>query len=137
MSAKSASKVMGDARPLSPFMLGQYYRFQWTSLLSFAHRVTGIGLSLGAFLLVGWLVLIAAGKPSYDVVAPHLAAWYGQALSFAWCWALMYHLGNGIRHLFWDAGLGFDLKVAERSGYLVVFASLLLTAIVWAVAHFV
>lgn len=130
-------KTNADERPLSPFMLGQYYRFQWTSLLSFAHRVTGVGLSLGAFLLVGWLLLIAEGKQSYAVVAPHLGAWYGQLLVFAWCWALMYHLGNGIRHLFWDLGIGFDLKVAERSGYLVVLASLALTVAVWAAAYLI
>lgn len=117
-------------------MLGPYYRFQWTSVLSFAHRLTGLGLSLCTALLAIWLVALAGGPQWYGAVAKHVQAWYGQALLFAWTWALMYHLGNGIRHLFWDIGRGFDLKTAERSGYLVVIASLLLTAAAWALACF-
>lgn len=128
------SSKIADKRPLSPFMLGQYYRFQWTSLLSFAHRITGMGLSLGAFLLGGWLIALASGPELYARVAPHLTAWYGQTLLFAWSWALLYHLCNGIRHLFWDAGMGFELKTAERSGYAVVVVSLLLTGACWALA---
>ncbi|MEC9363918.1 MAG: succinate dehydrogenase, cytochrome b556 subunit [Sinimarinibacterium flocculans] len=124
-----------DSRPLSPFMLGPYYRFQWTSVLSFGHRITGIGLSLGTALLAIWLIALAGGAQWYAAVATHVQAWYGQVLLFAWTWALMYHLGNGIRHLFWDIGRGFELKTAERSGYLVVVASLLLTAAAWALAY--
>ena len=123
-----------DKRPLSPFMLGQYYRFQWTSLLSFAHRISGMGLSLGAFLLAGWLIALAAGPAWYGLWAQHMTAWYGQVLLFGWSWALLYHLCNGIRHLFWDAGKGFELKTAERSGYAVIAISLLLTGACWALA---
>lgn len=123
-----------DKRPLSPFMLGQYYRFQWTSLLSFAHRLSGMGLSLGAFLLAGWLIALAAGPQWYGLWAQHMTAWYGQVLLFGWSWALLYHLCNGIRHLFWDAGIGFDLKTAERSGYAVVAVSLALTGTCWLLA---
>ncbi len=130
-----SSKTPADPRPLSPFMLGQYYRFQWTSLLSFAHRITGIGLTAGALLVVGWLTAIAGGPKIYAMVGPHITAWYGQFLLFCWTWALMYHLGNGIRHLFWDVGMGFDLKTAERSGYAVVLVSLVLTVAAWAVAR--
>lgn len=131
-----STKNPADRRPLSPFMLGQYYRFQWTSLLSFAHRITGLGLSMGTLLLAGWLIALASGAAAYDAYAQHVSAWYGQMLLFGWSWALMYHLGNGIRHLFWDIGWGFDLKTAERSGYAVVVASLVLTAAAWAVAYF-
>ena len=128
------TKTSPPSRPLSPFMLGQYYRFQWTSLLSFIHRMTGVGLSGGTLLVALWLIALAAGSETYGLVAPHLKAWYGQLLIAAWTWSLMYHLCNGIRHLFWDVGMGFDLKVAERSGYLVVAASLGLTAAAWLIA---
>jgi succinate dehydrogenase / fumarate reductase, cytochrome b subunit len=121
-------------RPLSPFMLGPYYRLQLTSVLSFAHRVSGVGLSLGAVLLVGWLAALAAGPWSYAAFAQHLDAWYGQILLFGWCWALMYHLCNGIRHLAWDLGYGFEMKTVYLTGYLVVSLSLVLTAAAWAVA---
>lgn len=130
------TKTPVDNRPLSPFMLGQYYRFQWTSLLSIIHRVTGVGLSVGTLLVAAWLIALAMGPVVYSDFAKHLTAWYGQVLLFGWTWALMYHLGNGIRHLFWDIGWGFDIKVAEKTGYAVVAASLLLTAAAWAVAYF-
>jgi succinate dehydrogenase / fumarate reductase cytochrome b subunit len=130
------TKTPADNRPLSPFMLGQYYRFQWTSLLSIIHRVTGVGLSVGTLLVAAWLISLAMGPMVYADFARHLTAWYGQVLLFGWSWALMYHLGNGIRHLFWDIGWGFDIKTAEKTGYAVVAASLLLTAAAWAVAYF-
>ena len=116
-------------------MLGQYYRFQWTSLLSFGHRISGIGLTFGTALVALWLIALASGPECYGYVAPHFKAWYGQILLACWTWALMYHLGNGIRHLMWDIGRGFDLKTAERSGYVVVVSSLVLTAAAWAVAY--
>ncbi len=121
-------------RPMSPFMLGPYYRFQLTSVLSFAHRITGLGLSLGTLLVGVWLVMLASGAQTYNGLAPHLHAWYGEAILFAYSWTLMYHLCNGIRHLFWDAGKGFDLPTAYRSGYAVVIVSLGLAAAIWALA---
>ncbi|QHS11414.1 succinate dehydrogenase, cytochrome b556 subunit [Sinimarinibacterium sp. NLF-5-8] len=121
---------------MSPFMLGQYYRFQITSLLSFAHRSTGVGLVIGALLLVSWLVAIAGGPQWYAAVSGHVTAWYGQVLLFAWTWAVCYHLCNGIRHLFWDIGRGFDIKTATATGYLVVAASFICTAALWALACF-
>ncbi len=129
------TKTSANSRPLSPFMLGQYYRFQWSSLLSFGHRISGVGLSLGTALLAVWLIALAGGPQWYGAVTPHLHAWYGQLLLVCWSWALMYHLCNGIRHLFWDIGRGFDLKTAERSGYIMVASSLILTAAVWAFAY--
>ncbi|HEX4895086.1 MAG TPA: succinate dehydrogenase, cytochrome b556 subunit [Solimonas sp.] len=131
-----STKTSTDTRPLSPFMLGQYYRFQWTSLLSFAHRITGIGLSMGTLLVAAWLIALAGGPQWYSAFAQHATAWYGQVLLFGWTWAFMYHLGNGIRHLFWDIGKGFELKTAERSGYAVVVASLILTGAAWGCAYF-
>lgn len=122
-------------RPLSPFMLGPYYRFQLTSVLSFIHRMTGIGLSLGTVLLVGWLIALAGGPWTYATFAKHLGAWYGQFLLLGWSWSLLYHLCNGVRHLFWDMGYGFEIKTAYRSGYAVVALSLLLTAAVWVLAY--
>ena len=130
-----SSPVTSRERPLSPFMLGPYYRFQLTSVLSFIHRLTGIGLSIGTVLLVGWLIALAGGPWPYDAFAKHLGAWYGQVLLMGWSWSLLYHLCNGIRHLFWDMGYGFDMKIAYRSGYAVVALSLLLTAAVWTLAY--
>jgi succinate dehydrogenase / fumarate reductase, cytochrome b subunit len=130
----SASKPQVPARPLSPFMLGQYYRFQLTSVLSFVHRITGIGLSLGTLLVAAWLITLASGPELYGAFQLHLTAWYGQTLLFCWTWALMYHLCNGIRHLIWDAGYALELSSAYASGYISLVASFLLTGAAWALA---
>jgi succinate dehydrogenase / fumarate reductase, cytochrome b subunit len=118
-------------RPLSPFMIGPYYRAQLTSMLSITHRATGVGLSLGTLLIAWWLLAAAAGPEAYATFHRHAAAWYGQLLLIAWTWALMFHLCNGIRHLVWDAGYGFEMKWVYFGGYLAVAASLILTVLVW------
>jgi succinate dehydrogenase / fumarate reductase cytochrome b subunit len=122
-------------RPLSPFMLGSYYRFQWSSVLSFGHRLTGLALSFGTLLIAAGLVALAGGPTWFALFHQHAAAWYGQVLLALWSWALLYHLCNGIRHLFWDLGKGFELKAAEASGYAVVIVSLMLTVACWALAY--
>jgi succinate dehydrogenase / fumarate reductase, cytochrome b subunit len=123
------------ARPLSPFMIGPYYRPQLTSMLSIVHRMTGVGLSAGALLLVWWLTALAGGAWTYAAFAKHLTAWYGQLLLVSWSWSLLYHLCNGIRHLFWDLGYGYSIPVAYRSGYAVIAGSVLLTAAAWGIAY--
>jgi succinate dehydrogenase / fumarate reductase, cytochrome b subunit len=135
MSSASPQDARPPARPLSPFMIGPYYRPQLTSMLSIVHRITGVGLSAGTVLLVGWLVALASGPWSYAAYSRHVAAWYGQVLLLGFTWALLYHLCNGIRHLVWDLGWGYSLPVVYRSGYAVVAASVLLTAAAWGVAH--
>ena len=132
MSQDSSSA--GPQRPLSPFMIGPYYRPQLTSMLSITHRATGVFLSLGTVLLVGWLMAAASGAEAYAGAQQVLNAWYGQVLLLGWSFALFYHLCNGIRHLVWDAGYAFDLKSVYLGGYLVVIVSILLTAGAWALA---
>jgi succinate dehydrogenase / fumarate reductase cytochrome b subunit len=131
----SAPKSSAPNRPLSPFMIGPYYKPQLTSMLSITHRATGVGLSFGTLALAGWLMALASGQGAYELFALHMKAWYGQLLLLAWSWSLLYHLCNGIRHLGWDVGKGFDIPVAYRTGWLVVFFSLVLTAAVWATAY--
>ena len=104
------------------------------AVLSILHRATGVALSLGAVLLPVVLVAIATGGESYDCVMQCLSAWYGKAMLVGFTFALNYHLCNGIRHLFWDAGYGFDVNAADKSGIAAVVVSILLTAGVWAVA---
>ena len=110
--------------PLSPFL---QYRPQLTSMLSISHRITGVLLSAGALLLSCWLVSVAAGAEVYATVNQHVTAWYGQVVVIGFVFSLYYHLCNGIRHLFWDMGMGLDLTATYRSGYAVVIATILLT----------
>lgn len=128
MSTPATTSKSAPQRPLSPFMIGPYYKPQMTSMLSITHRLTGVGLSFGALLLVVWLSCLAAGPECYALIAPHLAAWYGKLVIFAFTWSLLYHFCNGIRHLMWDLGKGLDMPTAEKTGYAVIFASLGLTA---------
>ena len=129
------SKPTESSRPLSPFMIGPYYRPQLTSMLSITHRATGVGLALGTLLVVCWLMAAAAGQSAYAEFSTHATAWYGQLLLIGWTWALMFHLCNGIRHLFWDAGKGFELNTVYATGYAVIAASLGLTAGIFVLAY--
>lgn len=116
-------------RPLSPDL--QIYRPQLTSVLSITHRITGVVLSAGAFLLVGWLASAAAGPDDYARLHALLGTGFGLTAMLAWTFALFYHLCNGIRHLFWDAGRGFELEAIYASGWAVFGASIALTAAAW------
>ena len=116
------------SKPLSPHL--QVYRPQITSVLSIMHRGTGIFLSLGAFVLAYWLVALASGESHYQAVVECFSWWPVQLLLIGWVFAFYYHLCNGIRHLFWDIGKGFEIEQVYRSGWLVLFTALLLTAVV-------
>ena len=116
-------------RPLSPHL--QVYRPQITSVMSILHRVTGGALAVGTLLLVYWLVAIAGGPDTYDAAQAVVGSIIGRLLLLAWSWALFYHLANGIRHLLWDAGKGFELRTVSIGGWFVVTASFALTLLTW------
>lgn len=122
-------------RPLSPHL--QVYRPQLTSMLSIAHRITGVGLAVGTLLLVYWLAAAAGGAESYAAAQGFIGSFFGQLLLFGWTVALFYHLANGIRHLFWDAGYGFELPTVQRSGQAVLAATAVLTVVSWIAAYVV
>ena len=116
-------------RPLSPHL--QVYRPQLTSLLSITHRMTGVALTFGSLLLVYWLLAAASGEAAYATAQELIGSFLGRLLLFGWSLALFYHLCNGIRHLFWDAGCGLELPVLYRSGWAVLAATAALTIIAW------
>jgi len=119
-------------RPLSPHL--QVYRWQLTSVMSILHRVSGVALTLGAVLLVWWLVAAAVGPGAYGRVQAFLGSWVGLALLFLWSVALFYHLCNGLRHLWWDSGRGLELPSVYTGGWAVLAGTAALTAVTWAVA---
>jgi succinate dehydrogenase / fumarate reductase cytochrome b subunit len=116
-------------KPLSPHL--QIYRPQLTSVLSFAHRLTGVALGIYGVALVGWLMSAAAGAQSYALAERFMRSWSGRALMLAGTFCFFLHLCGGVRHLFWDAGQGFELRTIYASGWAVVTASTLLTAGTW------
>lgn len=118
-------------RPLSPFMFPTWYRFQITSGLPILHRLTGIALAVGSILLAWWLVAVAAGGRVFAATHAFIASPIGVLLLFLWSVAFFFHLCNGIRHLIWDAGYGFDIRKAHLSGYAVLAATVVLTLLAW------
>ena len=120
-------------RPLSPHI--QIYKPQLTSVLSILHRGTGIFLCLGAVVFTWWLTALALGPEPFAAVRLALGSWLGRLLLFAWTFSFFFHLCNGIRHLFWDAGLGFELRTAYASGKAVVAASVVLTFVAFGLAY--
>ena len=116
-------------RPLSPRI--QVYRWQITMVMSILHRATGVALVVGAFGLAWWLLAVAAGGEAYESAAACLASPLGKLALFGFSLAMVYHLLNGIRHMFWDSGWGFELPEVYRSGYVVLGLTVVLTALIW------
>ncbi len=101
-----------DSRPLSPHI--QVWNWHATMYGSIFHRVTGVGLYGGAFLIGAWLISLASGPETYAIVHEIIFSLPGQLILFAWSMAVLYHLLNGLRHLIWDGpGVGFSPKVAS------------------------
>lgn len=120
-------------RPLSPHL--QVYKPQITSILSILNRLTGIGLAVGALMLVYWLNAAAYGPESFERAQSFLAHWVGKSLLFGWTWALFFHLCNGLRHMYWDTGRGLELPQVYLSGWLVLVASVVLTLLTWTAGY--
>lgn len=120
------------ARPLSPHL--QVYRLPLVSLMSITHRITGLGLAIGTILLAAWLGGGAYSPEAYAGMSSFLGSWFGYLLLIGWSIALYFHLCNGIRHLFWDIGRGFELAQAHRSNVIVLVATVVLTVVTWLVA---
>jgi succinate dehydrogenase / fumarate reductase cytochrome b subunit len=116
------------ARPTSPH--AQIYRWQMGNTLSILHRITGAALAVGLVALSYWLVSLAGGADSYESAARFFASPIGLAILLGWTFAFLYHLLNGVRHLFWDAGQGFESKPRRLSGWAVVIGAIALTVCV-------
>ena len=120
-------------RPISPHL--QIYRPQISSVLSILHRLTGAALGIGSLLLAWWLLALATGPEAFASVQYFLGSIIGRLLLLGFTWALFYHLCNGIRHLAWDTGWGFDLPTLEKTGWAVVVASFALTLVAWIIGY--
>jgi succinate dehydrogenase / fumarate reductase cytochrome b subunit len=123
------------SRPLSPHM--QIYRWPVTMATSITHRATGIALSAGTLLLAWWLIAAASGPENFAAFQSIAANPFGELVLFGFVWSLAFHLLNGIRHLAWDLGYGFDVATANRTGILVITLSVFaaIAAFVFAYKH--
>ena len=90
-------------------------------------------MTVGLLVLAAWLVSAAAGPVEYDEFVALMSTWIGKALLIGWSFAFFYHLGNGIRHLVWDTGRGFEKRHANASAWFVILAAILVTTAFWVV----
>jgi succinate dehydrogenase cytochrome b subunit len=125
--------MISSNRPLSPHL--QVYRLPMLAILSIVHRITGVALAVGTLLLTWWLVAAATGPDAFATAQGFIGSFIGRLLLFGWTLALFYHLCNGIRHLFWDAGRGFTIPMAQRSGIIVLVAAAGLTVVCWVAGY--
>jgi succinate dehydrogenase / fumarate reductase, cytochrome b subunit len=123
-----------SSRPLSPHL--SVYKFKYTLATSILNRLTGMALSAALVLLVYWLLAIAGGtlaqQRAQHLLSLPLVRIVWVLVVFAFC----YHLCAGVRHLIWDTGHGLERSQSERSAWLVVIASVLLSVpLVFALLH--
>jgi len=130
--ASSGSSSSSNARPLSPHL--QIYRLPLVAVLSITHRITGMANLAGTILLMLWLLSAAWSPECFAGVQAFMGSWIGRLMLLGWTWSLSYHLLNGVRHLFWDAGKGFEIATAYKTGRAVVAGSVVLTALLWLLA---
>ena len=120
------------ARPLSPHL--QVYRWQITMTLSILHRATGVALAVGAFGVAWWLLAAAGGSDAYATFREVAGSLPGRIALFGFSFCLVYHLFNGLRHLLWDVGYGYEIPKLYATGWTVVVLTALVTGTIWFLA---
>ena len=121
--------MTNSGRPLSPHL--SVYRWPITMVLSILHRMTGVAMSLGLIVFAAWLMQIAAGPEAHLYFTNAMSSLVGKLLLIGWSFAFFFHVANGVRHLVWDTGRGFEKRQANRSAWFVVGFAVAATAIFW------
>jgi succinate dehydrogenase / fumarate reductase cytochrome b subunit len=119
--------------PLSPHL--QIYKWQISSLLSIAHRIIGVINIFAITLICAWISSLLFGENSYEITKLFLNSFLGKFILISLCWTFSFHILNEIRHLAWDAGFGFDIKIAKVTGALVFFGSFILTILFYLIGR--
>ena len=117
--------IMQNNNPLSPHL--QIYKWHISSLLSITHRVVGVINFFALMVICFWAVSLFFGENFYRSFEIVLNTFFGKFLIISLCWTFSFQILNEIRHLVWDAGFGFDLKVAKISGVFTLIGSFILT----------
>tara|TARA_A100001011_G_scaffold71165_1_gene72932 strand:- start:5 stop:391 length:387 start_codon:yes stop_codon:yes gene_type:complete len=117
--------MKNNNNPLSPHL--EIYKWQISSLLSITHRIVGVINILAITLICIWTLSLLAGEDSYEITKIFLRSFFGKFIIVFLCWTFSFHILNEIRHLIWDMGYGFDLKVSKITGVMVFFGSFALT----------
>ncbi|MGV6802207.1 MAG: succinate dehydrogenase, cytochrome b556 subunit [bacterium] len=125
---------MTSPRPLSPHL--QIWGWTVSMAASIIHRATGIAMAVGTLLIAAWLASAALGPQAYQLIQGIFASIFGKIILFAYSWAISFHMLNGLRYLFWDAGYGFEKKTASNTAWASFIGSMVLTALIWAGATY-
>lgn len=124
-------------RPLSPFMIGPYYRPQMTSISSIMVRITGIAVLCLSPLIAAWLLAASISAPAYDLLNAFISSWFGALILIGGTWALIYHMFGRLRHVLWDFGYCLSVDVSEKLGMAMFGGATVLTAAIWLLAWWV
>ena len=125
--------MIDSNNPLSPHL--QIYRWQISSLLSIAHRISGVINLFALSLIFFWLILLSLGENNYELFLLIINSFFGKFILIGFTWSMSFHLLSGLRHLFWDLGYGFEINIANISGIVVIVLSLIMTIIFWLLAR--
>ena len=117
--------TMENNNPLSPHL--QIYKWQISSLLSITHRIVGVINFFAIVLICLWAIMLVFGENSYSILNTILDSGFGKFLTISLCWTFSFHILNELRHLIWDAGYGFDLKISKITGIIAFIGSFVLT----------
>jgi len=121
--------MMKDNNPLSPHI--QIYNWHVSSLVSICHRITGI-LNIGIITIICfWVIFLTMGNSNYELIQNFLKTFLGKFIIIFIVWSFLFQILSEIRHLFWDFGLGFELKTSNITGLMVIFGSFILTIFIF------
>ena len=125
--------MQDNKNPLSPHL--QIYKWQISSLLSITHRIVGVINFFAITLICFWSLFLLLGGESYEIMYRFLNSFFGKFIAIGLCWTFSFHILNELRHLFWDLGYGFDLKISKITGVLALFGSFILTIVFYLIGN--
>ena len=120
---------MYEKNPLSPHL--QIYRWHLSMILSIAHRIIGVVNSIAVILICLWTISLLFGEENYEIIKVLFQSLFGKLLITSLSWSFSFHILSEIRHLIWDLGYGFDLKIAKITGLITIIGSLALTVLIY------
>ena len=115
--------------PLSPHL--QIYSWQISSLLSITHRIVGVINIVAIIFICFWAILLSLGEPNYEFIQMFLQSFFGKFFIVFLSWSFSFHILNEIRHLAWDMGYGFDLKISQITGIITIFGSFIFAILIY------
>ena len=116
-------------QPLSPHLT--VYKPQITSIMSISHRIAGFFQTIGTIIIFVYILALFIGEGFYNYIDFFITSLLGKMFVFLYFFSICYHFCNGIRHLTWDLGYGFEIKNVYITGYITIFCALLMNILLW------